>query len=191
MLHTMLQLWGGLFYLLNKIFYSAAERSDDNQKRRWLIWAWTTFLIGLPAWIWLFVINERWMAAAIEVGGAPAMLLGLIIVIKGEEKNSPRWLDYLARLAAILGFVYSVYQVGGLKTMTQFLEIGLVSGFLGGTYLLAKQKAQGYLWFLLMHFSTALLMYIDSSPWLAFQQVISIGFVGDAYIAQNKRRRKT
>ena len=47
---------------------------------------------GLPAWMIVFVTENNWIAAAVESGGAPAMLVGLIIPRRGPGKG-PRGLD--------------------------------------------------------------------------------------------------
>jgi len=38
MLNLILQIWGGAFYLLNKIFFSQAERSkQETQEKKWRV----------------------------------------------------------------------------------------------------------------------------------------------------------
>ncbi len=186
MLHIVLQVWGGGFYLLNKIFFSRAERSEEDAKRIWRIRSWTVYLIGVPAWLIIFVIERNWMVAAVEMGGMPAMVLGLVIARRGIGKE-PNWLSNIARFAAILGIAYSLYDFGGITTLTQTLELVVVAGFLIGTYLLARQQPAGYLWFLLMNISAGTLMFVQDYPWLALQQVISFGFVADAYFVQKRK----
>ena len=72
-----LQIWGGGCYLLNKILLSRAEGKDESTKLR--IWGWFVYLVGLPAWVIILVLKNDWIAATIEAGGAPAMLLGLMV----------------------------------------------------------------------------------------------------------------
>lgn len=186
MSHAFLQVWGGGFYLLNKIFFSRAERSKREKSMAWRIRSWIVYLIGLPAWVIIFASERNWMAASVEAGGAPAMILGLVNAIRGV-KEKPGWLDYVARIAAALGIVYSIYDFGGITTVNQALELGVVAGFLIGTYMLAKQLPSGYLWFMLMNGSNAGLMGIQSYPWLMLQQITSLGFVIDAFLMQRKR----
>ncbi len=183
-----LQIWAGLFYLLNKIFFSRAERSDEKKKRFWRMSSWTVYLIGLPAWVIIFISERNWIAASVESGGATAMVLGLVIAWRGIEKT-PKWLDYVARIAAVLGIAYSIYDFGGITDYTQWLELGLVAGFLMGTYLLAKERPSGYIWFMLMNASNAELMRVQDLTLLVIQQVISLGFVLDAYLMQRKKNR--
>ena len=181
MISILLQIWGGGFYLLNKIFFSLAERSaDEDRKRSWKVRSWSVYLIGLPAWVIIFVDKRNWIAAALESGGAAAMILGLVIATKGADK-APKWLGYSALIVTVIGITYSLYDFGGITTLNQVLELGVVTGFLAGTYLLAKQRALGYLLFVLMNVSNAALMYIQDFPWLALQQIVSLGFVLDAY----------
>ena len=77
MLEILLQIWGGAFYLLNKIFFSRAERDNAISRRRlWRIRSWVVYLVGLPAWVIVFISEHNWIAAGVESGGAPAMIMG-------------------------------------------------------------------------------------------------------------------
>jgi len=186
----LLQIWAGMFYLLNKIFFSRAERSQDAKKRRWKIWSWVVYLIGLPAWLVVFSQKPNWIAFGVEAGGAPAMVLGLVIALRGKDKE-PKWLKIFALIGALVGLWYSVKVFHGVTTINQVLEFGIAIGFLAGTYLLAKENSKGYLWFLLMNASNAALMGIQGYPWLALQQIISYTFVLDAYVIEKKNRKST
>lgn len=188
MLNVLLQVWGGLFFLLNKIFFSLKERSIHQRwKKRWQVWSWVVYLIGLPGWIIIFIIERNWIAASLEASGAPAMVLGLMIAIRGHGK-SPRWLDVLAKVIMVAGIAYSLYDFGGLTTVTQLLEVVLVSAYLIGTYQLAHERANGYLCYIVMHVSCGWLMWIQNYPWLFWQQVVSLGFVLDAYFMWRKKQ---
>ncbi len=77
MITFLLQLWGGLFYLLNKFFFARAERSTNHfNKQKWLVRAWTVYLIGVPPWVIIFIAERNWIAAAVESSGVPTMLIG-------------------------------------------------------------------------------------------------------------------
>lgn len=184
----LMQVLGGIFYLLNKIFLSCAERNEKkhpSKKWGWRTWSWIVYLFGLPAWLVIFIYERNWIAFALEVGGIPAMILGLIIALRGNGQE-PRWLNYVAILAIPLGLGYSLYDFQGLTTLNQLVELSLVLGFLVGTYQLARKKTMGYLWYMLMHLSCIWLMYLQSYPWLVLQQIISLGFVIDAYRTKKK-----
>lgn len=191
MLSGLLQFWGGFFYLLNKVFLSRAERSVGEKEKKWRVACWVVYLIGLPAWVAIFVMNRNWIAAAIEAGGAPAMVLGVVIALHGVERE-PKWLDWVARVAVLIGVGYSLYDFGGITRVNQILELMMSLGFLFGVYLLAKRRKSrrwGYLCFILMNGSNATLMAIQGYPWLFIQQLISIPFVVDAYRMSRKRLR--
>jgi len=191
-LDQVLQWLGGGFYLLNKIFLSLSERArnrgDNATARKWRIASWVVYLVGLPPWVAIFVSHRNWIAASVEASGIPAMVLGLVIAFRGTTKDPPRWLDSLALVCIPMGFSYSLYDFGGLKSINQWLEIGLVVGFLVGTYLLAKERTEGYLWYVLMHVACAWLMWIQGYQWLFLQQAVSLVFIGDAYRMAKKRK---
>lgn len=189
--HHLLQLLGGGFYLLNKIFFSFSERARRGgspvKARQWRIAAWTVYIIGLPPWVIIFIDERNWIAASVEASGVPAMIMGLALAFQsGEKKSVPRWLDYLALVCVPIGFAYSLYDFHGLNTLKQWLEIGLVAGFLIGTYQLAKERPSGYLWYVLMHVACGYLMWVQGYPWLLLQQVVSLGFIADAYRTQRQ-----
>jgi len=188
MIDISLQLWGGLLYLLNKVFFSQAERSKTlNDRQLWRIRSWIVYLAALPAWVVIFVSRQNWIAAGVESGGAPAMLVGLLIAWRGHGTN-PKGLDTLAKLSVLAGLTLSIYEFGGIKTITQFLELGIAAGFLMGTYLMAKDKAQGYVWLMLGNISCSALMGIEGFFILMAQQLISLAFVTDAFLARKKKR---
>ncbi len=186
-----LQIWGGIFYLLNKICFSRAERSDTEKSRRtWRIRSWIVYLIGLPAWIIVFTCKDNWIAAGVETGGAPAMIIGLIIAHSGHGKE-PWWLDAIAKITMVSGFMMSIYEFGGINTLFQILELGIAAGFLMGTYLMAKDNMYGYFWLILGNISCSLLMGIEGFFLLMAQQSLSLLFVIDACLVRYKKRYMT
>jgi nicotinamide riboside transporter PnuC len=66
--------------------------------------------------------------------------------------------------------------------LTQILEIGVMIGFLLGSYLLAKNRSRGWLFFMLMNVSMGSLMLLQDKPILAFQQAVSLCFVVYGYL---------
>ena len=92
-----------------------------------------------------------------------------------------RFFDFIASFFTyafiIFGTSYSLYDYGGLTSMSQLLEIGVMIGFLLGSYLLAKNKSSGWLFFMIMNGSMGALMFVQSNPILAFQQAVSLCFV--------------
>lgn len=183
-----LQIWGGVSYLLNKICFSRAERSRDiRTEQTWRIRSWGVYLAGLPAWVIVFVTEHNWIAAAVESGGAPAMVTGLIIAVKGGGRE-PKWLDYIAKVAVVSGLVLSVWEFGGITTLKQVLELGIAAGFLLGTYLMAKNNIQGYFWLMLGNVTCSTLMGMEGYYILMTQQLLSLIFVTDAYRVRKKRQ---
>ncbi|MGD9212426.1 MAG: hypothetical protein PVI90_16715 [Desulfobacteraceae bacterium] len=189
MIDFLLQLWGGTFYLLNKLFFSRAERAVNiRYQNKWKLLAWSSYLIGLPPWVIIFISERNWIAAAVESSGVPAMLIGLSAALQGHSQlNKYVWLDHLAKLMVIIGLGLSFYDFGGLVTLNQCMELGIAAGFLMGTYLLAKAKPQGYFWLILGNISAALLMMRQEYFLLMTQQIISLSLVTDAFQAQRRK----
>jgi len=187
-----LYLPAGGFYLLNKIFLSIAERmesrGEETTAREWRIASWEAYLLGLPPWIVIFAHLHYWIALGVEAAGAPAMFLGLFLAKRGDKSEPPKWLKRLALICIPLGIGYSVYDFGGITTLNQWLEIGLAAGFLIGTYLIARKRPSGYLWYVPMHICGGALMLIKNHPWLFLQQIASLAFIVSAYYMSRKRR---
>ncbi len=175
-----LQLWGGGFYLLNKIFLAMAEGQGDRTKRKLRILGWVVYLLGVPAWVIILMGKHNWIAASIEAGGVPAMLFGLFNVYQNKAVPN-KALDALTSAITyafiIMGVCYSLYDYGGIVAVSQLLEISAMTGFLLGSYLLAKHNRIGWLLFMLMNGSMATLMLIQDKPILTVQQLVSLCFV--------------
>jgi hypothetical protein len=180
-----LQIWGGLFYLTNKICFALAEGNKRNRKRQLKIIGWTIYILGVPAWVAILIIKRDWIAASMEAGGIPAMFFGLFNVLKNSEKPNS-FFDIVASFFTyafiIFGTSYSLYDYGGITSISQVLEIGVMIGFLLGSYHLAKNKASGWLFFMIMNGSMGTLMTIQNKPILAIQQAVSLCFVVYGFI---------
>ncbi|AEF84960.1 putative membrane protein [Treponema primitia ZAS-2] len=175
---SFLQIWGGAGYLLAKIFLSHAEGIRND--RKWRVAGWFIYILGLPAWVILLGGRQNWIAAANEAGGAPSLILGLVLAWKGQPRARPavdlavRIFTYLMILA---GLVYSFYSFGGLTTISQVLEIGVTIGFLLGSFFLARRNPAGWLLYALMVLSMGTLMFIQGKVILIVQQAVSLVFV--------------
>jgi len=187
------QIWGGVFYLANKILLAIAEGKAQKAKRFLKLSGWSIYILGVPAWVIILVSKQNWIAASIEVGGVPSMLLGLYSVYK-KSSVSPRRLDLFAKLVTyaslVLGVGYSIHEYGGINSVTQCLEIGVMVGFLLGSYFLARNQTYGWLFFVLMNGSMASLMFIQSKPILSIQQLCSLCFAVYGYIVAIKTNKR-
>ncbi|MFC3025104.1 hypothetical protein ACFODT_14960 [Vibrio zhugei] len=175
-----LQLWGGLFYLVNKILFAIAEVQRSSQRQRRLkIVGWSIYILGVPPWVMILVGHDNWIAASIETGGIPAMAFGLYVLIKQDVVHSfyDRLTSLITYCFIILGVGYSFYEYGGITSINQWLELGVMVGFLLGGYLLAKARIGGWLCFAVMNLSMGTLMLIQGKPILAIQQTASLCFV--------------
>ncbi len=181
-----LQFWGGGFYLLNKILFALAVGRKPQKKRQLKIYGWVIYLLGVPAWVIILLHKHDWIAASIEAGGVPSMLFGLYTVYKNSTIPN-RLFDKVASAFTYsfitMGVGYSLFDYGGITSISQFLEIGVMIGFLMGSYLLAKNNSKGWLFFMLMNGSMASLMHIQHKPLLTVQQLISLCFVIYGFIA--------
>lgn len=187
-----LQIWGGGFYLLNKILFALAEGKQELVKRKLRIVGWVVYILGVPAWVIILVGKHDWIAASIEAGGLPAMLFGLFYVYQDTDKPH-RGFDLLASFftyaSLVFGVGYSLHDYGGITSGSQLLEIGVMIGFLVGSYLLAKKNYYGWLFFMLMNGSMASLMFHQHKPLLAVQQLASLCFVIYGFVAAVKSFR--
>ena len=171
-----LQIWGGIFYLLAKIFLSCSEGKKDS---KWRIYGWSAYLVGIPAWIIVLAQNNNWIAMVIEAGGAPAMILGIIVAIQKPYYFSK--IDITIKIFVwvllIIGVSYSIYESQGIILLSQILECGVTIGYLVGTYLLAKRNRNGWLFFALMNISMGTLMTIQNKWIFVILQSVSIYYV--------------
>lgn len=176
----LLQAWGGGLYLLNKVLFALAEGRPEETKRQLRIAGWAVYILGVPAWVIILIGKHDWIAAAIEAGGLPALLFGLLNAYQ-QTNAFNRQLNLVAGLftyaSLALGLGYSLHDYGGITSATQILEIGVMIGFLVGSYLLAKKHVAGWLFFMLMNVSMATLMLLQHKPLLSIQQIASLGFV--------------
>jgi len=186
-----LQIWGGGFYLTNKILFAVAEGKNPDIKRRLKIYGWVIYILGVPAWVIILLSKHDWIAASIEGGGVPSMLFGLYTAYKNQNRPNIHF-DRVASVITysfiVLGMGYSFLDYGGITSASQILEIGTMIGFLSGSYLLAKNDIRGWLFFMLMNGSMASLMLLQQKPLLSIQQVISLCFVIYGFMASKKSR---
>jgi hypothetical protein len=192
-MNMLLQLWGGGFYLANKILLAIAEGRPQKSKRVLKQAGWLIYVLGVPAWVIILISKQNWIAASIEVGGVPSMLFGLYNVYKNAETSSRRF-DLIAisvtYASLVLGVSYSISEHGGINSITQLLEIGVMIGFLLGSYFLAKNRSSGWLFFMLMNASMATLMLIQNKPILSIQQLLSLCFVIYGFTTAVKSTKK-
>lgn len=175
----LLQIWGGSFYLTNKICFALAEGSKERLARRLKIIGWSIYIAGVPAWVIILVGKHNWIAASIEAGGVPAMMLGLYTVVTSEKPHKvfEKFVTFCTYGAIAFGVSFSLAHHDGITSVAQVLEAGVMVGFLMGSYLLAKQNNSGWLFFMLMNLSMATLMMLQGKPILMAQQLMSLGFV--------------
>lgn len=175
-----LQIWGGGFYLFNKILFVVSEGKEAQLKRKVKIAAWVIYILGVPPWIIILFGQQNWIAGSIEIGGIPAMLLGLYNAYHDDKKRNRVFNSVVAfstYSSIVFGVAYSLNHNGGLTSITQFFEITTTIGFLLGSYFLARNDTRGWLFFMLMNSSMASLMFLQDKHILMAQQLVSLCFV--------------
>ena len=189
MFNIFLQITGGLFYFSNKLFFAVAERTKSkHKKQQWETAAWIVYLLGVSPWVFIFISERNWIAAAVESSGVPAMFMGLVNVCRKENNSSlSQWLDVLSKIMIITGLGISLFDFGGITAFNQIIELCIAAGFLFGTYFLAKFSSSGYIWLLVGNISAALLMMRQGYYILMTQQLLSMVPVTDALISHRKK----
>lgn len=174
------QIWGGLFYLANKILFALSENKPDKVKKSFKIKGWVIYLLGVPAWVTILISHQDWIAASVEAGGIPAMLLGLYNTYHDNQKENKFFNKFVALCtysSLAFGVIFSIIHHGGITSISQILEVGVMLGFLLGSYAIAKNNPIGWFFFMLMNLSMATLMLLQDKPILMTQQLISLCFV--------------
>lgn len=187
-----LQIWGGGFYLVNKILFAVSQSKQDQLKKKLLITGWVIYILGVPAWVIILVGQQDWIAASIEAGGIPAMLLGLYNTYHDHKKSHRlfnRSVSFSTYGFLAFGLLYSFKLHGGISSITQMFEIGVMLGFLLGSYYMAKNSPNGWLFFMLMNLSMASLMFIQEKPILMVQQLLSFCFVFYGFKKTNRSKK--
>jgi len=191
-MELILQIWGGLFYLLNKAFFAIAEGRPKATYRSLKVSGWVFYILGAPAWVTILIGHSNWIAASIEAGGIPAMFLGLYNAYHSNKKTTDH-LNFIVSICTygslILGLSYSLYNNGGIVSLSQVLEIGVMIGFLLGGFLLAKGNSLGWLFFMLMNLSMAGLMMVQGKSILMVQQLMSLSFVVYGFLKSQRPRK--
>ena len=160
-----LQIWGGFFYLLHKVFCSRYERTKQKPEaaQKWRTRSWLVYITGLPAVVAILLPKDNWIFAALEASAFPVMVLGLVLAARGVGKKeidqNLGHLDPVVYTTIGFGLGYSYHLFGGFTTLNQWLEMGASFGFLVGTYLQAKDDEKQYLAYMMMNISAGILLW--------------------------------
>lgn len=191
-----LQLWGGFFYLLHKIFCSRYERTKltaPEYAQQWRTWSWIVYITGLPAVVAILLPDKNWIFAALEASAFPVMVLGLVLAARGVSKYSIDQklgqLDPIVYTTIGFGLGYSFCTFGGFVTVNQWLELGASAGFLIGTYLQAKDDERQYIAYAAMVLCAGTLLWRLNYIWFTIQQIASLGFIVDAWLVRRRLQR--
>lgn len=174
------QLWGGGFALTNKVLLALSENKQGQTKKSLKIIGWIIYILGIPAWVTILIGHQDWIAGSIESGAVPSMLFGVYNAYHDNKKQN-KWFKNIVVLSTYssltFGVYYSVLHHGGIMSISQVLEIGVMMGFLLGSYSMAKNDSVGWLYFMLMNLSMAGLMLLQDKEILMVQQLFSLCFV--------------
>ncbi len=183
-----LEILGSLMFLFHKTILFLCERKEHQLAKNgtqhfhagWRFIAWQGFLIGLPAWLIIFVMKENWIALSVEGLGLLSVFLcmyGLWHHGKYEQSHQvatwDRRLFWASVVSAIIGLSISLWHIGVFTRFTQAVEVSLVGAYLAGTILLSRKNALGYLCYAVMNGSNLVLMGLQDRYIMAGQQGIS------------------
>ena len=99
-----LQIWGGGFYLTNKMLFALAEGKQGILRQKIKVAGWVIYILGVPAWVAILLGHNDWIAASIEAGGIPAMLLGLYNTYYNHQRQH-RLFNNIVTLCTYLWFL--------------------------------------------------------------------------------------
>ncbi len=54
-----LQIWGGSFYLANKIFFTLAEGRQEGRKRTFCMAGWAFYILGILPWVMILMAEQK------------------------------------------------------------------------------------------------------------------------------------
>ena len=54
-----LQIWGGSFYLTNKILFALAEGRPEGRKRTFCMAGWAFYILGIPPWVMILMAEQK------------------------------------------------------------------------------------------------------------------------------------
>lgn len=181
-LDLLLQVVGSVAYTFNKVGLSV---TTGPRRRQWNLIGWWMLLLGIPPWMILFFCQKNWMVGALEAGSVPSVILGLVTTYREREPVNRWWRRgvNLFTLAVIaIGVRYSYCYYHGLGDYRQCLELISLVSYLIGTALIAQGRRGGWLCYAAMNIATALLMHDKHRDLMAWQQVLSLGFVIRGYL---------
>jgi hypothetical protein len=188
----LLQLWGGIFFLLNKIFFTSAEYKVADRQRLARLRGWIFYFIGIWSWMILFGIKGNYIMLGVEAGSIPMMIVG---IHKQSKAKSFLFLNkialffspiqnYILTICIAVGIFYSFYSFeangDNVKRTIQILELVCTLTFLIGTRLMNTEKyiKWGLLCFMLMNVSAGSFLFLQENEILGTQQAISLLIVG-------------
>jgi hypothetical protein len=188
----MVETIGALFYLFNKIFFLMREiaglRGNAVLVRRFKILAWSSGLIGIPFVTYMLLHSRDWIFGWLELGSTPSMALGLGLALSQKTRTVPKWADQIVYLAIVVGIAWSAYDLGTLLSINQGLELTAVVTFFVGSYQLAKDDRNGYLFYVLMFAVTGTLLYRQQHYLFTVQQIVSAIIILTAYLLAGSRK---
>ncbi len=166
---TVLQVFGGGFYLLSKVFLSLAGESLLLRRI-----GWSVYIAGVPFWMMLLWIKSDYIVLGLEFGGGLILVYALIKTFQKEVKGTTK-LDIAANGLCVILFFVALYYTLGTKGFGfhPFLEVVIAFSFAISIMMLAKKDDRGWYVMLLLHVATGTLMYRQDVWLLAIQQAIS------------------
>jgi hypothetical protein len=177
-------------YIAQKGLLSFYER-NKNEKLKYL--SWIMLLFGVPAWVVILIYQQNYIFAGVEGSVFPIVIVKIFEKKIEQAEGLKTWLDRLCNLIILIGIALSVWAfVYGINTvlMTRLLEVVTSVSFVVGTKYLSQEKLSGYAWYILMHLSCGVLFAYQGYYTFLVMQIISIGFIIDAWVMKKRRRNE-
>lgn len=121
-LQTLEILTGGLSLFAKISFWRAEQEANKSaSQRRWILRAWSTSIAAWPLWVLIFSIKDDFIAAGNESSAIPAMIVGLLNTRDGKDRQANQFLVWVAHSCVVIGLCVSIWHVGPLTELTQWL----------------------------------------------------------------------
>jgi|GEM_PF-5165046 len=166
--------FGGFCYIIAKFYLCFFEWNRNVLLKQA---GWLVFMIGVLGWIVILSSKQDWIILSVELFGALMLYYGYrsLTTITDEVKDERIAKKLLNACFVVVCLVIGYYVwVDKIFTLTAWFEIVVASGFIIGSWALARDYWWGWICYILIHLATATLMGEQGEPLLKNLQYLSI-----------------